>query len=214
MIQAIIFDLDGTIIDSEMVAMNAIQQCMQDWGLEVSLEDASFVAGKKWEVAFDLLYSKYAMPVDKKIASELIVKKYQEVLRNDLRHVPGVVDAIHSFAEKLPLAVVSGSGREDVLWALEKLKVKDRFRFVLGAEDYPNSKPSPEGFLKALKILNVEPARSLVFEDSAAGISAGRAAGMKVVAITSTNHFGHDQSEAHHLIPDFVGIDASWLDRL
>jgi HAD superfamily hydrolase (TIGR01509 family) len=213
MIRTILFDLDGTIIDSEPAALQAILDCTAAWGVPVTRDQAAVVAGKKWEVAFDLLYQTYPMPLPLPEASRQIVARYQEITHRELPVVPGVVEAIEEFSKAYTLALVSGSYRKDILWALGHLGVEKHFSCILGAEDYAESKPSPDGYRKAMGLLHASPAESLVFEDSAAGIASAIAAGVRVVAIESTNHFHHDQSPAHARIKDFRGIGTNWIAR-
>ena len=213
MVKLIIFDLDGTIIDSELASLQAILDCTKEWGVKVSKEEASVVVGQKWDVAFDLLFQNHKMPLSKEEASTRIVARFKEIVRTDLTIVPGVVEAIGSFSASFRLALVSGSHRDDVLWALRKLDVERHFELIYGAEDYTHSKPSPDGYLKALRALSLAPADALVFEDSVAGLASAEAAGIPSVAITCTNHFGHDQSKALICIEDFRGIDAAWVQK-
>lgn len=214
MISTILFDLDGTLIDSEPLALKAILELSQKWGVSIRYEDASFVAGKKWEVAFDLFYERYQLPLPKEEASRQIVGRYQELVREELGIVPGGADAVRALAQGgFRLALVSGSNRDDVLYALEKLGVKDHFEVILGAEDYPRSKPAPDGYQKALDMMGLTGKHALVFEDSNAGIVSAKAVGARVVAITSTNHFQHDQSQADERIQDLQGIDAEWVRK-
>ncbi|MGZ3657409.1 MAG: HAD family hydrolase [Bdellovibrionota bacterium] len=213
MIKLLIFDLDGTIIDSEVASFQAILDCTQKWGVPVSKEEAAVVVGQKWEVAFDLLFSQHKMPVSREEASKAIIDRFKEIVREELGVVPGVVDAIRNFAGAFRLALVSGSHREDVLWALTKLGVQQHFELIYGAEDYERSKPAPDGYLKALKTLGVAPNEALIFEDSVAGLASAEASGVRSVAITCTNHFGHDQSKAHLHIDNFHGVDAAWVKK-
>jgi beta-phosphoglucomutase len=214
-ITTILFDLDGTLIDSEPLAFQAILDCAKEWGLSIKRADAAFVAGKKWELAFDHLYSRYSFPIPKEEASERIVGRYIELVRGgQLGIVPGGAEAVRSFAAAgLRLALVSGSHHADVVWALEKLDIKQHFEVIYGAEDYARSKPAPDGYEKAMRTMNVNPREVLVFEDSLAGIESGKVAGCKVVAITSTNHFQHDQSRADERIVDLRGVTAEWLRK-
>ena len=213
MIKLIVFDLDGTIIDSELASLQAILDCAKKWGVPVTREDASVVVGQKWDVAFDLLFAKYEMPLSREAASRAIVDRFKEIVRQELGVVPGAVDAIRDFVGSFRLALVSGSHREDVLWALRKLGVEKHFELIYGAEDYARSKPAPDGYLKALQVLGVSPGEALVFEDSVAGLASAEAAGVRAVAISCTNHFGHDQSKAHLCIEDFGSVNAAWVKK-
>lgn len=211
MISLILFDLDGTIIDSEPAACQAILDMCKKWNLAVTREDAASVAGKKWEVAVDLIHEKFGFPMPPAQATREIVARYREILDQGLRTVPGVIDAIQDFSQHFKLGLVSGSHRAEILWALTQFQVLPYFSVILGAEDYPQSKPAPDGYAKALKEFGVEAEHALVFEDSAPGIASAKAAGIKVVAISSTNHFGQKISDANQTIPDFKGIDSAWV---
>jgi HAD superfamily hydrolase (TIGR01509 family) len=213
MIKVIIFDLDGTIIDSEALSLQAIMDCSAKWGVPVTREEAGTVVGRKWDEAFDILFSHHSIPVSREEATRQVVARFQEIIRKDVFFVPEVKKAIEDFAKNFRLALVSGSHRADVLWALEKLGVKEKFEVIYGAEDYPRSKPSPDGYLKALKTMKVDAKEAVVFEDSVPGLASAEAAGIRSVAITSTNHFHHDQSLAQELIADYTGIDSAWVRK-
>lgn len=214
MVKAILFDLDGTIIDSETIAFRAIVDSCATWGIKVAPEVAALVAGKKWDHAFDMLQAKYKIPVSRQEMMRVILDRYHDSLQHELVVVPGVVEAIKRLAPHFQLALVSGSLRRDILYALAAIGVKEHFSVILGAEDYAQSKPAPDGYLLAMKMLKVEPQESIVFEDSFAGISSGIAAGAKVVAVTSTNHFKQDLQAAHASIGDFLKVDAEWVRGL
>ena len=211
--QCILFDLDGTIVDTEFAAAKAIQETLGSWGVTPSKEDAAFVTGRTWACAFDHLFSRYTLPVTRQEAELAVLDRYRESVEENLIVVPGAVDAIRALSSEFPMAVVSGSFRREILSILTQLGVLEDFRFVLGAEDYPRSKPAPDGYLKAIQKLQVDPAKTLVFEDSTAGIASALAAGTRVVAITGTNHFGQSSTGAHLSIPDLKGVDGSWLAK-
>jgi len=212
MISTILFDLDGTLIDSEPMALKAITDCTHRWGVAVTPEQAAEVAGKKWEIAFDLLYQKFQMPLSREEASKAIVAQYQHLVRTQVPVVPGGAEAVAALAVAgYSMALVSGSIREDIFWALRHLKIERYFHLILGAEDYRESKPSPEGYLKAMKHFGVNGEECLVFEDSFPGITSGKKAGAHVVAIESTNHLGHDQSAANLHIRDLKLVNPAWV---
>jgi HAD superfamily hydrolase (TIGR01509 family) len=213
-IEWVVFDLDGTLIDTEPSAAKAIHRTFLDWGITVTAEDASFVTGRTWDSAFQYLFSKYPLPLPREEAVQKVLENYRLSLENELTIVPGSVQAVHSLAARYPLGLVSGSHRREILWALEKLGIRQHFKVVLGAEDYPRSKPAPDGYLAAISEMSFTAQGTLIFEDSNAGIASARAAGAWVVAITGTNHFKQDISQAHHHIPDLSKVTADWVKEL
>jgi HAD superfamily hydrolase (TIGR01509 family) len=213
-LQAVLFDLDGTIIDTELAAARVIHETFASWGLKIEKRDAEYITGRTWAMAFDLMFKNYKIPLKRPEAEKLMLDRYADELKKDLPVVKGSVAAVRALCESFPLALVSGSNRREILWSLGSLGILDCFQFVLGAEDYPKSKPAPDGYLKAAKTLAVDPRATLIFEDSEAGISSALAAGAKVVAITGTNHFNQKTDQAHHHIVDLGGIDADWVRAL
>lgn len=212
-IDTIIFDLDGTLIDTEPSAAEAIGQCFRRWGITIAAEDAQYVTGRTWASAFDFLFSRYHVPLAREKATEEMLRAYRQTLEKQLHIVPGSVDAVKALAGKYRIGLVSGSHRQEILWALNKLQIIDHFEVILGAEDYPKSKPHPDGYLKAVDLFGAHPKKTLVFEDSTAGIDSALAAGLWVVAITATNHFGQNTSKAHDQIRDLSGVTTEWVQR-
>lgn len=213
-IKVILFDLDGTIVDTEPAAARAVAECFAEWGISLSLQDARVVAGRTWNEAFSFLFKRYSVPVSHQEASTEMLSRYRNALANELCVVPGSVQAVHSLSQCYRLGLVSGSWKSEVLWVLDKLKIRQCFEVILGAEDYNKSKPEPDGYLKALEVLEVDSSSGLVFEDSEPGIKSALSAGLRVVAITSTNHFGHDISQAHFQIKDLTEVNPQWVRSL
>ena len=214
MIKTIFFDLDGTLIDTEPSAARAIARCFERWKITLASEDARFITGRTWATAFDYLFNKYTLPVSTEEASASMMAEYRKEIHENLVEVKGSVQAVLNLAAHYPLALISGSHRQEILWALDRLHIRHCFQAILGAEDYPRSKPAPDGYLKALDLLKAEKKSTLVFEDSEPGIESALAAGLKVVAITSTNHFGHVTDQAHHHIPHLEQVGHEWVKNL
>lgn len=213
-ITTILFDLDGTLVDTEPAAAAAINECLSEWGIPADPSDAAVITGRTWATAFDFLFKKYPLPLPAQEAGEAMLTRYRLKLETHLRIVPGSAQAVAALAERYPLALVSGSHRSEIIWALDRLNVRHHFQFILGAEDYPRSKPAPDGYLKALEMLRAKAENTLIFEDSSAGIQSALAAGTQVVAITGTNHFNQDVSLAHHRIPDLTGVTPEWVKSI
>ncbi len=213
-IKSILFDFDGTLVDTEPSAVKATQDCFKKWKIELDPKDSARVTGVTWNSAFEFLFKKYPIPLPKDEARQTILDHYRKETEKNLVIVPGCVQAVRSLCQVYLVGLVSGSDRADILRILDQLGIKDCFRVILGAEDYPKSKPAPDGYLKAASLLHTTPRECLVFEDSAPGILSARSAGMWVVAITSTNHFSFDLSQAHFKVPDLSSVNPAWISNL
>lgn len=211
MIKAVLFDLDGTIVDSEAQAFLVIQKKCLEWGVRIKPTDAAVFAGKKWDFAFSYLCQTYDFPIEESELGQKILHAYHLSLQETISVVPGVVEAIKELSREYKMGLVSGSYRKDILYILQKLDVLKYFSIVLGSEDYPNSKPAPDGYRQAIDFFKLQPENCLVFEDSHPGIDSALAAGAYVVAVTLTNHFGHDLSKAHAQIKNFQKVNCAWI---
>lgn len=212
--RALLFDLDGTLVDTEPSAARILLETFKEWGILLEPSDAHFITGRTWTYALDYLFKKYPLPVDRPTGEALILGRYRAALSESVIEVPGARDAVRSLFGHLPMVVVSGSRREEIHLALTGLGVLECFEFYVGAEDYPASKPDPISYLTALKRLNLSANEAMAFEDSTAGITAARAAGLWTVAITSTNHFDQDHSASQHQLEDLRAVNPDWLRQL
>ena len=185
--KAFLFDLDGTLIDSEMLWVRAIVGWLADHGEDATLDDiAALVFGHSWLDIHTALLERFpSIPRRSPARNALELRSHYERLSIDPSSIvirPAV--AFYKEAAKLaPCAIVSGSPHDDVEAAARLCGIADVTSFVLGAEDYARGKPAPDGYLLAAKRLEVEPADCIVLEDSTAGVKAGLAAGMKVIGI-------------------------------
>jgi mannitol-1-/sugar-/sorbitol-6-phosphatase len=185
-VRAVFFDLDGTLVDSEIHTDRAIGVVAARYGIADFALLHSETRGRTWLYVAERIraLTKIDRAADK-LSAELLDLWVQ--LATDVNPVPGAQDAIRAAAaSKLKLGVVSGSPRSVIDSFLDKLGVADSIdpRARIGGDDVRNSKPDPEGFLLAARALGVDPADAVVFEDSQAGLLAAKAAGMRSVFIT------------------------------
>jgi beta-phosphoglucomutase-like phosphatase (HAD superfamily) len=176
-IKGLIFDCDGTLVDSMPLHMKA-------W------EDAIKHAGGVWD--YDYIFSKKGMQsrdilalYNKDFGAALDIKKVvgmkQIHFRNhykEMQEIKIVTDVVRRYAGKLPMAVASGGSRENVLLQLEIASIRQYFDTVITADDDVKPKPSPDIFLEAAKQIGIEPTSCQVFEDGDIGLEAAVAAGM------------------------------------
>lgn len=201
-VRAILFDLDGTLVDSERESAEAMARALASGlGLTITQADRDYIIGRSWVDIYTHLCAAYPRLVWSR--EELIaatasarVHVFAEV---GVTVLPGALAAIERFAH-LPRAIVTGSSRVEAAQALDHLGLTGAFSAVIASEDVPRSKPAPDGYLAAARALGTDPRDCLVVEDSASGIAAGLAAGCRVIAVEAGNFARHDQSSAHRVI--------------
>lgn len=213
-VSAILFDLDGTLVNTEPCAVSAMEACFKEWGLEFPLESSARVMGRTWKVVLAEFKEEHEIPVTVEEACLLATKHYLTILRDNLIIIPGSRSAVCALAEIWPLGLVTGSTREEIGYVGERLGILNQFDIILSAEEYPRSKPAPDGFLKAADLLGVEPSEVLVFEDSPSGIQSAQAAGMNVVAVGASDNDHHNNSRVLVTIPDMQIVDVEFIREL
>lgn len=183
-IEAVIFDLDGVLIDSEPLWTIAEMEVFGRYGIKLSTEICSYYQGIRIEELTPIILKKYnSEHLDSsQIAIEILNKMY-ELLKN-VNIMKGSLDLIDYYYKKgIPVSIASSSRVEYIKIAIDILGIEQKVSFVNSAEFEPAGKPEPFVFSSVAKHLKIEPSRCLVFEDSPYGILAAKRAGMNVVAI-------------------------------
>lgn len=214
-LRAVLFDLDGTLADTERQNAEAVARVLERAGRPLSDEEREFVIGHGWHEIYHHLVENGGIRFG---YEELMHKAGEERVRlvdeEGLDVLPGAVDTVRRLTARYASAVVSGSSRAEVEAVLRALAVHDCFPWFLGAEDTARGKPFPDGYLLAATRLEVEPAHCLVLEDSTAGIRAARAAGMKVVGVRAGNFAGQTQDEADRVVDTLLDVTDALLASL
>lgn len=220
-IRAVLFDLDGTLVDSERESAEAMARVLErECGVRITERQRDFVVGHSWVEIHELLIKELSRAFSWQrdyLISRVAEERVQVIAEKGMRIMPGAIDAVSRLGARYPKAIVTGSSREEARQALRVLGLEAAFPLVLAAEDYPRGKPAPDGYLAAAERLGVEPGGCLVIEDSTPGIAAARAAGMWVVAVRAGNFLGQDQSGAHRIVDTLDDITepflASWVGQ-
>ena len=196
MIDAVVFDLDGVLIDSEHVWDEARQGLAEERGGRWSENASRDMMGMS-----SLEWSRYmreevgiAEPPEE-ISAE-VVRRLERIYRDDLPLVEGAVEAVERLAAHWPLGLASSSNRELIDLVLELSGLARFFAATVSSEEVARGKPAPDVYLEAARRLGVRPERCAAVEDSENGILAAKAAGMRVLAIPNPQYPPHDEALA------------------
>lgn len=182
-IEAVLFDMDGTLVDSEILTEQIIHALLAEQGVTLRGIDPHRFHGVTWsaiEGQLQALYPKLrAVPLARPLAD-----RFQQLFVDEPPPlIPGAAEALVAAGRRGPTAIVTSSEREGLDAFLARLELGDALAHSVCADDFTRSKPDPECFQLAARRLSVDPTRCLVFEDSVAGLQAARSAGMATVAI-------------------------------
>lgn len=216
MIRGFLFDLDGTLVDSERETAEAMARALlHGQGIAIEQYDRDFIIGRSWLAIYDSLRARYAQLTWSREETIAQTARLRDEVFAELgvTVLPGARDAL-GWTRAHPRALVTGSSRVEVTQVLPLIGEVAQFATVVAAEDVTRSKPAPDGYQKAMAALGLTPSECLVVEDSEAGIAAGRSAGCVVVAVRAGNFGGWNQSAAHHVLDTLADLTPSLVDQL
>ena len=220
-IKAVVFDMDGVIIDSEPNHYRAICEAIGE-GMTLSYDDfLSRFAGRDERFAMGEMAKELGIEYDDELFQEWSNRKaeaYAQFVSENAEPMPGAVDFVTTVARAFPVGLATGSRRSDVTTALRVLaggRLEDVFQTIVTSEDVPQPKPHPATYLKAVENLGFQPNECVAFEDSPNGILSAKGAGLRVVGI-SAMHGADKLGEADKVVPHLRGASLetlySWLD--
>ena len=218
-LQALIFDFDGVIANTEPLHYAGLHQTLKEIGIELTEAEyyADYLGYDDRGCMLAALAANHR-PADAAVVGRLMKRKAEAYLESVRHHqviFPGVPEFVHEAAHAYPLAIASGALRHEIEYILDTAGLRSAFLHITSAEDVTRGKPDPQPFLLALKALqqrdaSLIPASCLVIEDSLPGVRGARAAGMKVLAVTTT-HTVQDLHEAHAITNSLRETDLTEL---
>lgn len=208
-VKALIFDMDGTIIDNMMVHHRAWQQLLGELGYSWTLEQVKErVWGKNEEIFERLFPGKFSQEQVAEL-TERKERRYVEIYRPDIAMLAGLEKLLEDARVLgIKLGIATAAPRICVDFVRDALSLENYFDTIVDAQQVSRGKPHPEGFLRAAECLGASPEECVVFEDAPVGVEAAQGAGMMTYVVLTT----HDQAEFSHFsnvrgfIRNFEGV--------
>lgn len=182
-LQAVVFDLDGVIVDSEHVWDEARQQLAAERGgrwTDTASRDMMGMSSPEWS---RYMHEVVGLPDPPERINDEVVRRLEEIYRAELPLVAGAPEAVRRLADAWPLGLASSSNRPLIDLVLDLSGLAPLFAATVSSEEVARGKPSPDVYVEAARRLRVEPGRCAAIEDSEAGIRSAKSAGMRVVAL-------------------------------
>jgi HAD superfamily hydrolase (TIGR01509 family) len=213
MIKAVIFDMDGTIADSEKIAQKVTREFFQKKGIVLTREEEKIMFGLTWKDLVKEILKSRGFEYKQNIKNTL-KERYVRTMSRDVKALPGVYDLLNEVSKNLKVGLATNSRHREVDIIFDKLGFHEYFHLKLARDHVKKGKPDPEIYLKSAETFGVRPFECVVFEDSMIGLTAAKAAGMKRVAIVNTYTREELDKEADLVIDSFKDINLSKILKL
>ncbi len=202
MLKAIVFDFDGVIADSEPLHYKALLAVAQELGITFDYEEYSetylgYDDRDTFRLMLGITPGTRGTPDQEAKITQLTHLKatfFEAIVEGGIKPLPGILDLIQAASKEMPIAIASGACRADIELVLRKLGLASLFSTIVSADDVENSKPHPASYERAvLKLaakhpdLDITPQNCLAIEDTRAGLTSAKTAGLMTLAVTTTN---------------------------
>jgi len=212
-LKAVIWDMDGVIVDSGPLHFNSWHNTLEQYSLVVSEAELRRLFGMTSPEVVKILFGN---EVSEEFVTQLCDEKellFREAIQKNAQYIPGVEYWLKEFKlSGIRQAIASSGSQENIDAVLDTLDTRTYLNAVVSGKDMP-SKPDPGIFIKAAQQLGVDPKNCLVIEDAIAGVAGAKSAGMKCLAITTTNR-EEDLADAALILKDLESLSVSNLNSL
>lgn len=209
MVKAVIFDMDGVIVDSEPIHFKSDILTMRHYGKHITEEELSYYIGISNPDMWKDLREKFALEVSvEELLETQFAYKKQLIGDKKLEPINGIKDLLDELKSRgIRIGLASSSSREFIELMLSNLGIDEYFEVVISGEEVQRGKPFPDIFIKAAQGLGVDPLDCLVIEDSGHGVKAAKSAGMKCIGFVSPNSGDQDLSLADEIVHSIEEIN-------
>lgn len=216
MIKALVFDMDGVIIDSEPIHIDLTVQVLRDVGAEPHPDEIYEFIGVRNEEMWTTLISRHGI---KESVGQLLERqkayKIERFFDSRLEPIDGIPDLIQKACSLgMKIALATSSPRYFAEHVLKNVGILSYFDALVTADDISHSKPDPEIYLKAARALNLEPGMCVAIEDAYLGIQSARGAGMKCIAFKNPHSGEQDTTYANFVVSSIREIELMDLNKL
>ncbi len=214
-LQAVIFDMDGTLMNNNPYHFKAWQTFYKKYNRTLSLDDyKTEISGHTSVEIFQTFFGKVMTPEEITTHANEKNLLYRELYNPYIKPIDGLIHLLEEIKEaNIPMNIATSGSPANVRFMFENIPIAHYFKHVVDASEVIHGKPHPEIFLKAAQYANAEPARCVAFEDSLAGVTSAKAAGMKVIGIT-TMETAEDLKETDAIIKDYTTVTLKMLEDL
>ena len=185
MLECVLFDLDGLLVDSEPLQFRSYQHALSQFG--VSLDLAAWILWHSVEASASRWIRDQGLDIDPEEVRAVKKVHYDNLVSHELELKPGARELVNECSNEFELAVVSSSRRDSIEGCLRKFELHQNFSIYVSGAELKRSKPYPDSYLEALTVLNVAPESAIALEDSVTGYRAATAAGIN--CIVCPDHF-------------------------
>jgi len=212
--RAVIWDMDGVIVDTAPYHFRAWQHVFQKRGVNFTEHDFRRCFGQRNDTIIGTTLGEGISQSEIDIIASEKEENYRQRVRRNIKPLPGAIELIKSLKEHgFSVALASSAPVENIRLILRGLDIEDFFPVIVFGREVSEGKPSPQGFLLAAEKLGVEPKNCIVIEDAIAGVAAAKRAGMHCIAVTSTHPRG-SLMEADLVVSTLEAVGVSDLERL
>jgi HAD superfamily hydrolase (TIGR01509 family) len=209
-IKAVIFDLDGVLMDTELLAFRAWQQKLSTIGFMLEDYDFRAMLGLDAQQTVAYIQARTGLATGFQSLMDEHEKLMLSILEDDIEPVHGAHDLLKDlFTQGYPLAVASNSSKSYISRALKGLRLDRFFQFAIGREQVKNGKPAPDVYLAAAAALSTAPLQCLAVEDSSVGVKAAVAAGIRCLAVPAPSLPKNDFSQAYAVFDSLPSLHSA-----
>jgi HAD superfamily hydrolase (TIGR01509 family) len=188
LIEAVVFDLDGILVQSEELWDAARRELAAEHGIEwpdTATDAMMGMSSKEWS---KYVHDEVGVPDPPEEINRRVLEWVEKRYREDLPWIPGAQEAVKRMATAFPLGLATSSNREIIDIVVEVGGFEDLFQTTVSSEEVERGKPAPDVYLEAMRRMNVDPANTAAIEDSTNGLLSAHNAGMRVIAIPNDAH--------------------------